>query len=153
MKDNPEKSAKKGENLEAIAFPCHLFFYGTLQDEGVLGGLLGLDLKPAFRPATITGWKLKKWLFYPTLVPGSDEVVKGLVWECTSLDHLLSLQSYETQAYHLRPVAITLENGEVLENGHAFTWSGAADESDLTEGSFDLAEFQQNHKQPWHLCP
>ncbi|KAI0597001.1 hypothetical protein F4775DRAFT_271400 [Biscogniauxia sp. FL1348] len=51
--------------------PCYMFFYGTLMDKEMLQVAAGLSSAPELRPATITGWQLKMWGPYPTLVPAS----------------------------------------------------------------------------------
>ncbi|KJX98216.1 poly(A) polymerase pla1 like protein [Zymoseptoria brevis] len=115
------------------------FFYGTLQDPGILSEVLGLDSVPVLRPARIVGYELKLWGQYPALVDGpAGAVVQGSLFEVVDEDAAARLANYETKAYRPRPCSIRLENegDEEAVDGYTFKYGG--DTRELSEGSFDL---------------
>ncbi|KAH7394388.1 hypothetical protein BKA66DRAFT_456238 [Pyrenochaeta sp. MPI-SDFR-AT-0127] len=91
-----------------------LFFYGTLQDPAFLKNLLSLSATPVLRRATLKGYKLKLWSFYPILVPQEGAEVQGMVWDGATQAQFGTLEYYE---------------------GDAYTWAEATVEMELTEKS------------------
>lgn len=114
------------------------FFYGTLTDPSMVREILGLETKPEFRPAYITGFQCKLWGQYPALVDASDAVVEGAVYHVQTVDHGEKLAAYETNNYRTHPCRIHYTDGlePKNEDGHAFVFQG--NPKDLSEGVFDL---------------
>ncbi|EGP86784.1 uncharacterized protein MYCGRDRAFT_28606, partial [Zymoseptoria tritici IPO323] len=131
----------KSTALDHITPPAGpYFFYGTLQDPGILSEVLRLDDKPALKPARVVGYAVKLWGQYPALVDGSpEEMVEGAVFEVANEAAAARLAQYETKAYRASPCQIRMVNGceeeEVVE-GYAFVYDGNV--KDLSDGKFDL---------------
>jgi gamma-glutamylcyclotransferase (GGCT)/AIG2-like uncharacterized protein YtfP len=123
-----------------------MFFYGSLMDPEVLQAILNLPEPPVTRPATISGFRVKMWSIYPTLVPG-DGKVEGVVWEIKEEDHFKRLQRYESDAYEWVWCEAVLDDGKtVIETCRTFCWAGEVDSKELKEGSFDLERYQKYFK-------
>lgn len=115
------------------------FFYGTLQDPGILSEVLSLDFKPALEPASVIGCSLKLWGQYPALVDKpSSEAILGSMFEVPDERAAAKLAYYETNAYRPRPVSIYARSGseEVMHEGYTFLYAG--NPADLSDGTFDL---------------
>jgi hypothetical protein len=128
--------------------PCKFFFYGTLMDPVVLRAVAALDDLPELQEAWIQGFRLKMWHGrYPTLLPNQDssDRIRGKTWTVTSLDQCISLQRYETSAYECSDCLVHGEDGQTAK-ALTFTWARDLDSSELSEGSFDLQHWQENHK-------
>jgi gamma-glutamylcyclotransferase (GGCT)/AIG2-like uncharacterized protein YtfP len=121
-----------------------MFFYGSLMDPEVIQAILNLPELPTTRPATISGFQVKMWSIYPTLIPGNEKV-SGVVWEVKKEEHFKRLQAYETAAYKWTWCEAILENDDktVIENCRTFCWAGEPDSKELEDGSFDLAWYQR----------
>lgn len=78
-----------------------------------LQAILDLPELPTTRPATISGFRIKMWGTYPTLIPCNSGSVAGTVWEVTSETHFDRLAAYETAAYRWDECDAVLEDGEV----------------------------------------
>ncbi|SMR56275.1 unnamed protein product [Zymoseptoria tritici ST99CH_3D1] len=131
----------KSTALDHITPPAGpYFFYGTLQDPGILSEVLRLDDKPALKPARVVGYAVKLWGQYPALVDGSpEEMVEGAVFEVANEAAAARLAQYETKAYRARPCLIRVwsrDEGEKLIEGFAFLYDGRS--KDLSDGEFDL---------------
>ncbi|KAH4037184.1 hypothetical protein HBI70_072990 [Parastagonospora nodorum] len=129
--------------------PLHMFFYGSLMDPDVLQAILNLPDLPTMQPATITGYRIKMWSIYPTLVPSSSSEggsVKGMLWETTSDKQIERLAAYETAAYKSEECEAVLTGGEVIKGCRTFCWAGRPDSRELEEDSFDLDWYQRYFK-------
>ena len=115
-------------------------------DPEVLQAILDLPELPTTRPATISGFRVKMWGIYPTLIPSPSGSVTGTVWEVTSEAQFNRLAEYETTAYRWDECDAVLEDGEVLESCRTFTWAGEPESKELEEGSFDLERYQKYFK-------
>lgn len=62
--------------------PCFMFFYGSLMDPEVVQTVLGLPEPPVMEKGLITGFKIRMWSIYLTLVPCAGFKVYGTVWKC-----------------------------------------------------------------------
>ncbi|KAI1631006.1 hypothetical protein F4809DRAFT_634248 [Biscogniauxia mediterranea] len=120
--------------------PCHMFFYGSLMDKDMLQVAARLASPPELRPASISGWQVKMWGAYPTLVPASttpatspaapsspsnanadhhdnnnnnkiNDKIRGMAWELETFEQFSNLQNYETSHYQPRAVVIRAEGG------------------------------------------
>ncbi|KAL2070362.1 hypothetical protein VTL71DRAFT_13388 [Oculimacula yallundae] len=128
--------------------PFYMFFYGSLMDPEVLQAILDLPELPTMQPATISGFSIKMWGIYPTLIPclpGTGSVT-GTVWKATLEDHFDRLAAYETAAYRWDECEAVLEDGEVYGNCRTFCWAGEPDSKELEDGSFDLERYQKYFK-------
>jgi hypothetical protein len=123
-----------------------MFFYGSVMDPEVIRAIHNLAEPPAAKPATISGFRIKMWGAYPTLIPSTSERVAGSVWEVTSEEHLDLLAAYETAAYTLVKCEAGWEDATVLEHCRTFCRAGKADSSELEDGSFDLQRYQKYFK-------
>jgi gamma-glutamylcyclotransferase (GGCT)/AIG2-like uncharacterized protein YtfP len=129
--------------------PFHMFFYGSLMDPEVLQAILNLPDLPIMQPATISGYRIKMWSIYPTLVPSSSSEggsVKGMLWEMTSDKQIERLAAYETAAYKPEECEAVLTSGEVIKGCRTFCWAGQPDSEELEEGGFDLERYQRYFK-------
>jgi hypothetical protein len=130
--------------------PLHMFFYGSLMDSDVLQAILNLPDLPQMQPATITGYRIKMWSIYPTLVPSGSRGIssmKGMLWETTADKQIDRLAAYETAAYRSEECEVVLVgSGEVIRSCRTFCWAGEADSKELEEGCFDLEWYQKYFK-------
>ncbi|EMT71548.1 hypothetical protein FOC4_g10010053 [Fusarium odoratissimum] len=87
------------------------FIYGTLMDPKMLANVLGLEEKPALRPAKV------------------------------SVAHAKRLAEYETNSYRAKPCFIQYTDGKEPDEdfGHVFMFVG--NPRDLQEGEFDLGKW------------
>ncbi|KAM4066334.1 gamma-glutamyl cyclotransferase, AIG2-like domain-containing protein [Hirsutella rhossiliensis] len=131
--------------------PCIFFFYGTLMDPEVLRSVAALDAPPELADAWVEGLELRLWhAVYPTLTRlrqarAATPRVDGKAWRATSMDQCLRLQRYETAAYEGYDCDVYLAAGAVVR-GLTFVWAGDPDSSQLSDGTFNLALWQRNHK-------
>jgi gamma-glutamylcyclotransferase (GGCT)/AIG2-like uncharacterized protein YtfP len=123
-----------------------MFFYGSLMDCEVLQAIFGLPEIPTTRPASISGFHIKMWGIYPTLIPSQSGSVNGTVWKVISQAHFDRLATYETAAYRWDECDAVLEGGETLKNCRTFCWAGESDSKELEDGSFDLERYQKYFK-------
>lgn len=128
--------------------PFYMFFYGSLMDPEVLQAILDLSELPTRRPAPFSGFRIKMWGIYPTLIPLASQSgsITGTVWKMTLEAHFDRLAAYETAAYRWGECDAVLEGGEVLRNCETFCWAGEPDSKELEDGSFDLERYQKNFK-------
>lgn len=130
--------------------PFYIFFYGSLMDPEVLQTVLRLPQPPVLQTGWITGFMMKMWGIYPTLIPlatADDETkVSGVVWKINDESHMSRLVRYETSAYIPRYCTIYLDNGVVLPQSRVFAWAGDGESKELQEGSFDLERYQKYFK-------
>lgn len=120
-----------------------MFFYGSLMDPEVIQAILNLPELPSTRSATISGFQVKMWSTYPTLIPGHGKV-SGVVWEVEKEDHFKRLQAYETAAYKWTWCeAVPEDEKTLIDKCRTFCWAGEPDSKELEEGSFDLAWYQK----------
>lgn len=135
------------QNMPGEPFwPVHMFSYGSLMDPEVLQAILDLPEPPPTRPATISGFRIKMWGIYPTLIPSHSGSVAGTVWKVTSEAHFDRLADYETAAYRWDECDAVLEGGEVLRGCRTFCWAGEPESKELEDGSFDLERYQKYFK-------
>ncbi|KAI5806339.1 hypothetical protein EDC01DRAFT_148446 [Geopyxis carbonaria] len=126
--------------------PCYMFFYGSLMDPEVLQAILDLPKLPTTKPATISGFRIKMWSIYPTLLSSYSGSVTGTVWKVTSEAHFDRLVAYETSHYRWTKCEAVLEGGEVLSNCLTFCWAEKLNSKELEDGSFDLEHYQKYYK-------
>ncbi|EXL74000.1 hypothetical protein FOPG_10817 [Fusarium oxysporum f. sp. conglutinans race 2 54008] len=118
------------------------FVYGTLKDPKMLADVLGLEEKPALRPAKVVGYSRKLWGQYPAMQDGpQDAQVSGAVYYVQSVAHAKRLAEYETNSYRAKPCFIQYTDGKEPDEdfGHVFMFVG--DPRDLQEGEFDLGKW------------
>lgn len=126
--------------------PCYLFFYGSLMDAEVLQTIAGLPEVPAIQDGSVTGFEMKMWGIYPTLIPCAGAQVLGTVWKVNKPGHFFRLQRYETSAYTWCSCEIRLSNGEILPGCRTFCWAGDVNSKELKQGKFDLEHYQKYFK-------
>ena len=103
--------------------PCYLFAYGTLTDPEVLEAVLSLPSTPTLNEGWITGFKIKMWGIYPTLIPSPEGQVSGKVWEVETKAQFDRLAEYETSAYTPCSCKIYLKDGREEANSRVFVWA------------------------------
>lgn len=129
-------------NYDPLTPPVGLyFFYGTLQDPGILGEILDLPTPLVLRPAWIVGYRMRLWGQYPAVVNEAQTVVRGTAFEVTTEGHAAKLAAYETSNYCPAPCYInTMEDGEESQSdGYVFKFCG--NPNDLSDGEFDLDQW------------
>lgn len=124
--------------------PKNLFFYGSLMDPDVIRVITETSTEPELHKASIHGFKLKMWGFYPTLVPGNTgDTVHGVYWQAENNRQLGLLQRYETHRYKPAPCSIHIEkDGCIIEDGLTFVWAGDPESNELKAGEFLLERYQ-----------
>ena len=95
----PRRNAGEADVVGEPFRPCHMFFYGSLMDPEVIQAVLALPDLPTTQAASISGFRVRMWGPYPTLLPSSAGTVLGRVWKVTSEEHFNRLAEYETAAY------------------------------------------------------
>jgi hypothetical protein len=69
-------------------------------DAEVLQTVLDLPSLLVYKTAFLSGFKIKMWSIYPTLVPSAaSNKIQGIVWKVESVEHFWGLREYETRAY------------------------------------------------------
>lgn len=136
----------KPQDAEPPFKPCFFFFYGSLMDPEVLQAVLGLLEVPAVQEGWVTGFRMKMWGIYPTLLPHEGGKVFGTAWKVNSLSHLLRLTEYETSAYRWSSCNVELSTGGTLCDCRTFCWAGDPNSQELEEGCFDLQRYQKYFK-------
>jgi len=122
--------------------PQFYFFYGSLMDPSQLARVLRLREPPVTRPASIVGYSCKMWGPYPALIDGPPgAIVQGVALEVQSQQAAAKLAEYETDAYEEHACIIRFEGGEKVF-GMTFKWRDDPDDEDLSEGNFNLQEWQ-----------
>ncbi|KAJ0121128.1 hypothetical protein J7T55_008290 [Diaporthe amygdali] len=124
--------------------PKNLFFYGSLMDPDVIRVIAETSTEPDLHKASIHGFKLKMWGFYPTLVPGDiEDTVHGVYWQAENNRQLSLLQRYETHRYRPATCSIHVEkDGSIIEDGLTFVWASDPGSSELKDGEFLLERYQ-----------
>lgn len=123
--------------------PKNLFFYGSLMDPDVIRVIAETSTEPELHKASIRGFKLKMWGFYPTLVPGdTKDTVHGVYWQAKNSRQLGLLQRYETHRYKLAKCAIYVDDGSIIEDGLTFVWASDPGSSELKDGEVLLERYQ-----------
>ncbi|TVY17907.1 hypothetical protein LARI1_G004191 [Lachnellula arida] len=139
----------------AVPFtPCHMFFYGSLMDPTQLSYITNHTLTttsttpPILTPTTITGFRMKMWSIYPTLIatsnPTNSNKVTGMLWKCDTEAQFQRLAAYETDAYTWCFCTAELDDGSgtLMRGVRTFCWAGEPDSEELTEGVFDLERWK-----------
>jgi hypothetical protein len=127
--------------------PCYFFFYGSLMDPEVLQTVLDLAEPPRVTTASVTGFSMKMWGIYPTLIPcEGGPPVPGTIWMVNEESQFKRLREYETAAYTWCPCNVMLEDKSLLYGCRTFCWSGDLRSRDLDEGAFDLKHYQRYFK-------
>jgi hypothetical protein len=102
---------------------------------------------PVYKTAFLSGFKIKMWSIYPTLVPSAaPNRIQGTVWKVESVEHFSGLRKYETSAYRACKCEVELDDGEILRSCMTFCWSGDPESRELSEGAFDLEMYQRYFK-------
>lgn len=124
--------------------PKILFFYGSLMDPDVIRVIAETSTEPELHKASIHGFKLKMWGFYPTVVPGdTEDTVHGVYWQAENNRQLGLLQRYETHRYRPATCSIHVEkDGSIIEDGLTFVWASDPGSSELKDGEFLLERYQ-----------
>lgn len=115
-------------------------------DPEVLQSILDLSELPITRSATISGFRVRMWGIYPTLIPCHSGHVTGTVWKLTLDTHFNRLAAYGTAAYRWDECDAILEDGETLRNCRTFCCAGEPDSKELEDGNFDLERYQRYFK-------
>lgn len=121
-----------------------LFFYGTLMDRDVLGGVVGRPFaQDRLRPATLAGWRRVRALGqpYPIVLPDLGGTVDGVVVERLGPEDVARLRRYEGDGYDLIPVEV---NQEGKARGAHFFRPGAMYKPDPRP--WDFAEWLATEK-------
>lgn len=106
--------ASDGGDRTGYVREMDLFFYGTLMDRDVLGGVVGRPFAPdLLRPATMAGWRRVRALGqpYPIVLPDPAGAVDGVVVDRLGPDDVARLRRYEGDGYDLVPTEVT-QKGE-----------------------------------------
>jgi hypothetical protein len=117
------------------------FFYGTLSDPVMLRDVLGLEIVPQLRPASIIGYECKLWGQYPALLDAPEKVVHGVVYHVETEEHGERLASYETDNNRADPCRINYidgNDGNEPEDGFGHVFKFVGNVKDLSDGIFDL---------------
>lgn len=124
--------------------PKNFFFYGSLMDPDVVRVIVETSTEPELHDASIHGFKLKMWGFYPTIVPGDiGDTVHGVHWQTENDRQLGLLQRYETHRYKPATCSIHVKKDRsTIEDGLTFVWAGDARSSELKNGEFLLERYQ-----------
>jgi gamma-glutamylcyclotransferase (GGCT)/AIG2-like uncharacterized protein YtfP len=142
-----ENQAKQVAGLAEAPFePCFFFFYGSLMDPEVLQTILKLPEAPVALEGSVTGFAVKMWGIYPTLIPCAGGKVLGRAWRVNERSQFLRLQAYETSAYTWCTCDIQLVSGEAVSGCRTFCWAGDPRSKELEEGTFDLERYQRYFK-------
>jgi len=115
-------------------------------DPEVLQAILDLPSALVVKKGFITGFSLKMWGIYPTIIQNGTGKVSGTVWEVHEEAHFLRLWEYETSSYTWCHCDVELDSGEILYGCRTFCWAGDPMSKDLEEGSFDLERYQRYFK-------
>jgi hypothetical protein len=120
-------------------------------DPEVLQTVLNLPQLPVVQEGYITGFRIKLWGIYPTLVPSMDDSsrIYGRFWNVTQTNDVVRLTQYETDAYKMASVTIRgkMDGASiVIPGGRTFCWAGKEDSPELKEGNFDLERYQKHFK-------
>ncbi|ROV93306.1 hypothetical protein VSDG_06897 [Cytospora chrysosperma] len=142
--DSVTRLWRQADPSETTSSPPTFFFYGSLMDPDVLRVIAVTSAEPELHKASIKGFKLKMWGFYPTLIPGSaDDTVQGMYWQAENTRQRDLLQRYETHRYKPAPCEISIEGeGRTIENGLTFVWAGDPASNELKDGEFLLERYQ-----------
>ena len=115
------------------------FFYGTLQDDAMLGEILDLPSKPVLRPAHGIGYELRLWDQYPALVDGpGGATVEGSAFDAPDEAAAKKLVSYETKNYRPEPCNIRFREGDEQHLVDGYTFKSCGNAKDLSDGLFHL---------------
>lgn len=132
------------------------FFYGSLMDHRMLQIVTQVTGTPVFREAWIEGYEAKMWGQYPAIVPADSSgeessnkpkpQVQGKVWvdPTRSPEVFRRLQRYETNKYTTKTVTVNFTDGYPAGKARVFVFKSVND-PELTEGTFDLEEFQKDN--------
>lgn len=112
----------------------------------VLQTIAGLPEVPTVQEGSVTGFEMKMWGIYPTLIPCAGGQVSGTVWKVNEPRTFFRLQKYETSAYTWCSCEIRLSNGEILGGCRNFCWAGDVNSKELKEGKFDFEHYQKYFK-------
>lgn len=127
----PISSASLTEQ-QALEYPVHYFFYGTLADPERLERLFGIpasELAP-LRPATLLDGHVGTWAGkYRALVDKPGAKVNGFAYKVTSTDQGEALRVYEGDNYEVVAAKLIVDGEEMI--GRTFRFAGFDDE--LTE--------------------
>ncbi|KAH6661286.1 hypothetical protein BKA67DRAFT_654409 [Truncatella angustata] len=111
-------------------YPVWYFFYGTLADNDVLGGLVGVR-RPHLVPAQTRGGVLKTWggkykALVDQMTTGSVGIIDGHAFLVETYEQETALRAYETDNYEVVRCGIEMK-GERYVNGLTFRFVGEVD--------------------------
>ncbi len=115
-------------------------------DPEVLQAIAGLSEVPIMDEGSVTGFAMKMWGIYPTLIPRTGGKVSGTLWKVNELSEFSRLVRYETSAYTWCSCEIETGAGETLRDCRTFCWAGDPNSKELDEGKFDLQHYQKCFK-------
>lgn len=105
--------ASDGRGRTGYVPPMDLFFYGTLMDRDVLGGVVGRPFaQDRLRPATLAGWRRARALGqpYPIVLVDPAGTVEGVVVDGLGPEDVARLRRYEGDGYDLVPAEVAQED-------------------------------------------
>jgi hypothetical protein len=112
------------------SFP--FFFYGSLTNPAILQEILQLPEPPMLNPPRVPSRKIMLWGQHPALVDAPfGSFVDDMGYVVETEDQTNKLEDYETTAYRLEGIRITIE-GKYFA-GRTFMWAG--DPEELEEGT------------------
>ncbi len=118
--------------------PSYYFFYGTLSDPNKLKEILKLPELPELRNAQLVGYSLAWWGQYRALVDGPPgNIVTGSVFLVPSKEDEDRLAYYETDAYEVKPCAISVNDDQEPRTATGKTFKYAGDAAALDAKKFD----------------
>jgi hypothetical protein len=123
-----------------------MFFYGSLMDTDILTRIARLPILPTMAPGTVSGFLMRMWGPFPTLIVSPSSKVSGTYWKCEDEAQFLRLKEYETDAYSWCFCDVETEDGGVLKGCRTFCCAGNPESDELEDGRFDLGVYQRNIK-------
>ncbi|OBT78515.1 hypothetical protein VF21_01043 [Pseudogymnoascus sp. 05NY08] len=121
--------------------PMPFFLYGSLTDPLRLQEILQLPALPVLKPASVQCYRIMLWGQYPALVHGPiNNHVDGMAFVVETEEQEKMLKYYETDAYHIEGVRISVDGK--LVSGRTFVW--ASDPAELVEGTWSLEEWKKD---------
>ncbi|KAK8112463.1 hypothetical protein PG984_012989 [Apiospora sp. TS-2023a] len=125
--------------------PRHFFFHGTLMDPEVYQTVTKSAEAPMMRKGWITGFRMKMWGIYPTLVPRVPGSGAGSPEAKANPEAETDIRITGTYCMPIDCTIIT-EEGEELTDCSTFGWAGDPESAELEDGVFDFERYQKYFK-------